>query len=108
MLRRRFCPALLVTLFVAGMSAAPAHAQGLGVVVDDINLEGVNFDPVAGLLTAAGGTVAGTVAGLPFTTDLQNFSLQLNGTGGGCSVLDLQLGPIDLDLLGLHVDTTPI
>jgi hypothetical protein len=26
----------------------------------------------------------------------------------GCSILDLELGPIDLDLLGLHVDTSPI
>jgi hypothetical protein len=102
----RFSVSVAAVLAVALM-AAPSQAQ-TGIKVDTLSLTGVNFDPVAGLLTAAGGTVTGTVSGLPFTTDIENFTLQLQSTGAACSVLDLQLGPISLNLLGLHVDTTPI
>jgi hypothetical protein len=105
-------PALAVAVLAIGATAQPAQAQGTGVVITDISLEGVAYDAVEGLLTATGGTVSGTFAGLPFTTDVENFALQLllpdDENGGACSVLNLELGPIDLDLLGLHVDTSPI
>lgn len=107
-------PSLLVATLAIGMSTAPAKAQndlGSGIVVNNVNLQGVNYNAATGLLTAASGTVSGTLAGFPFTTDIQNFSVQLvpdAGMGGGCSVLDLSLAPINLALLGLHVDTSPI
>jgi len=111
----RFLPVLLVTTLSVGLTAPTAQAQldvGSGVVIDNIDLEGIAFDPVTGLLTATGGTVDGTIAGLPFTTDITNFALDLipgpGAPAGACSILSLELAPIDLDLLGLHVDTSPI
>jgi hypothetical protein len=110
----RLLPLLLVTTLAAGITTAPApaHAQtgGSGIVITDVNLTGLNYDPLTGLLTATGGTVSGTFAGLPFTTNIEDFSLQLlpDDGSGLCSILHLELAPIDLDLLGLHVDTSAI
>jgi hypothetical protein len=100
---------LLVGFLAIGVLSPPAQAQniGSGIVINDVDLEGLNL--VEGVLTATGGTVSGTIGGLPFTTDLENFRLEFEPAGmEGCSILDLELGPIDLDLLGLHVDTSPI
>jgi hypothetical protein len=88
---------------------SPAQIENL------INITGVNltdFQIVDGVLTAAG-TVTGTLAGLPFTADITNFALQLVPDDPGtpaeeCSVLHLELAPINLALLGLHVDTSAI
>jgi hypothetical protein len=102
-------PLLLAGLLAVGVTSPPAQAQniGSGIIIDDVDLEGVNI--VDGVLTATGGTVSGTISGLPFTTDIENFSLEFLPEGEeGCSILDLELAPIDLDLLGLHVDTSPI
>ena len=58
---------------------------------------------LSGTLTDAAGNVIGTVT---------NQAVQIPVTdaaapGGGCQILDLTLGPLDLDLLGLvvHLDT---
>ena len=109
----KLVPSLLVAALAVGFTAPRAEAQvnlGSGLIIDNVNLTGVNIN--AGKLTATGGSVAGTLAGLPFTTDIKNFALQLvppgPGTPAGCSVLDLELAPIDIDLLGLHVDTSAI
>lgn len=111
----RLIPTLMIAALAAGVTFAPAPAraqtQGTGLIIDSINLEGVNYDAATGLLTATGGTVTGTFGGLPFTTDVENFVVELlpdDGMGGACSILDLELAPIDLDLLGLHVDTSAI
>ena len=113
MVKSKLLPSLLLFGALAlGTTATPAQAQlniGSGIVINDIDLTGVNV--VDGVLTAAGGTVSGTIAGLPFTTAIENFELELIDdatTGLTCSVLDLELAPIDVDLLGLHVDTSPI
>jgi hypothetical protein len=79
--------------------------------ITDVDLTGLSV--VNGLLTATGGTVEGTLAGLPFVTDITNLTLQLipdnpATTGVECSILSLDLAPIDVDLLGLHVDTSAI
>jgi len=112
---KKLIPSLLVATLAVGMTSTPAKAQtdlGSGVVINNVNLQGINYDAVTGLLTAESGTVSGTLAGFPFTTDIQNFSVQLmpddTDPSGGCSVLDLSLAPINLALLGLHVDTSPI
>jgi hypothetical protein len=101
--------AVCVGLLAVGVTSLPVQAQniGSGIIIDDVDLEGVNI--VDGVLTAVGGTVSGTIAGQPFTTDIENFRLEFEPGGEeGCSILDLELAPIDLDLLGLHVDTSPI
>src|SRR3954470_24645182 len=117
MVRLKLVPSLLLMGALAlGFTATPARAQvnpGSGVVINDINLTGVAIDPVTGILSATGGTVTGTVAGLPFTTDITNFALDLlpdnpATPGQECSVLHLALAPINLSLLGLHVDTSAI
>jgi hypothetical protein len=107
----KLLPLVLIGAIAAGVASPPAHAQniGSGIIIDDVDLEGVAIDLVEGVLTATGGTVSGTIAGLPFTTDIENFRLEFEPGGEeGCSILDLELAPIDLDLLGLHVDTSPI
>src|SRR5215212_9744302 len=112
----KLIPSLVVAAIAVGMTTTPAKAQvnlGSGVVINDIDLEGIAFDPVTGILTAASGTVSGTIAGLPFTTDISNFAIDLlpddpATPAAECSVLHLELAPIDLDLLGLNVNTSPI
>jgi hypothetical protein len=96
--------ALMVGLFAA---PAPARAQS-GIIIDSVDLDGVAI--VDGVVTATGGTVTGTFAGLPFTTDIEDFSIDLlpDSSDGACSILNLELAPIDLDVLGLHVDTSAI
>jgi len=83
------------------------------VMASPLSITGVSLQGLSladGVLTAASGTVTGTLAGLPFTTQITNFSLQLlqNQGTGPCSVLSLHLAPIHLQLLGLHVDTSAI
>jgi len=117
MVKSKLIPSLLLMGTLAlSLSSTPAQAQvnlGSGLVINDIDLEGVAINPVTGVLTATGGTVTGTIAGLPFTTDIENLVINLlpdnpNTPGEECSVLHLELAPIDLDLLGLFVDTSAI
>src|SRR3954470_18583862 len=109
--------ALLVTAALAlGLGTAPAaQAQNAGaggnVVVNNINLTGTQV--VDGVLTATGGTVSGTIGGLPFTTDITNFAIDLvpdvpPAPGGVCKVIDLDLAPINLNVLGAYVNTSAI
>jgi len=114
---RKLVPSLLLCAVAVGFTAAPAKAQvdlGSGIKITKVSdLTGVQIGN--GKLTATGGKVEGTLAGLPFTTNITNFALQLvppavppAPPAPGCSVLDLELAPIDIDLLGLHVDTSAI
>jgi hypothetical protein len=100
---------LLMSMFLA-VSTTPAGAQSSGdFVINSVNL--TNFRIVENVLRADG-TVTGTLAGLPFTTTITNFALQPGDNPTTqqveCSVLDLELAPIHLALLGLHVDTGAI
>ena len=119
MVKTKLVPSLvLATALCFGMTAAPAEAQlnlGSGVVINDIDLDPADLELVDGVLQLAEGataTVTGTIAGLPFTTTITDFALELIPDGGGageaCSILHLELAPIDLNLLGLFVDTSPI
>jgi hypothetical protein len=106
------CTRLSVLLLLAMTFHAPAaRAQTTGGFdVTSVNL--TNFQIVGNELRAAG-TVTGTLAGLPFTTNITNFVLQLVPDDPAtpvveCSVLNLELAPIHLALLGLHVDTSAI
>jgi len=97
-------------LNVAQAAPLVEAAAATNIVINSVNLS--NFQIVNNVLTATG-TVTGTLAGLPFTTQITNFALQLipddpATPGVQCSVLDLELAPIHLSVLGLHVDTSPI
>jgi hypothetical protein len=64
---------------------------------------------VNGVLTATGvatAVVNGVTTTVPFTTPVQITAQPAQP--GTCPVLDLTLGPIDLNLLGLEVATSPI
>ena len=112
----RIVPTLLVSALALCMTATPAKAQTLpntGVLIDSIDLSpGGAFEIVDGVLQLTEGTVAtvtGTIGGLPFTTTITDFALQLEDTPEGvCSILHLELAPIHLALLGVFVDTSPI
>ena len=75
-----------------------------------------SFKVVDGVLTAVG-TITGTVATTDATggtvlTDVTNAAFTAPATivqqAGGCRVLDLVLGPLHLDLLGLVVDLNQV
>jgi len=96
------------TLLLA-LGGGVINAQDLPVVITDIDL--VNPRLVNGVLRATHGTLEGTLGGAPFSTELKKFSLDLNPAhqqDGSCAILDLELAPIHLALLGLHVDTSQI
>lgn len=65
-----------------------------------------------GQLVASGtatATIKGTTTTVPFSGVPVNLALAADQTGAGaCPILDLELGPITLDLLGLVVETSPI
>jgi len=103
----RVVPAAPVDLN-AGLVAPAAITNNIAIT--GVNL--TNFHIVNNVLHATG-TVTGTLAGLPFTTNIADFALNLvpdnpATPGMECSVLHLELAPIHLQLLGLHVDTSRI
>jgi len=65
-----------------------------------------------GQLIASGTATAvrhGRTNTVPFSAPVNISLAQTNGTNvGACPILDLQLGPINLDLLGVVVETSPI
>lgn len=58
----------------------------------------VAIGTLTGTLTDAAGNVIGTVTDFPITLPVSS-----DGTTGSCDILHLELGPLDLDLLGLQV-----
>ena len=101
--------ALLFVLLTLPAREARAQ-QSDGIDVQSVNLAG--FQIVDNVLRAQG-TVTGTIAGLPFTTQITNFALEIVPDNPAtaqteCSVLHLELAPIHLNLLGLRVDTSAI
>jgi hypothetical protein len=108
-MRMRSIASAVVVLFTLGAGTADAQLTANQLKITGIQLD--NPSLVGGVLSATGGTVTGLLGGVPFTTDITNFSLQgfpNAAAGGTCSVLDLELAPIHISLLGLHVDTSPI
>ena len=89
---------------------ARAQATGGGFDITDVSLTDLQ---IVGDELRAAGTVTGTLAGMPFTTNITNFVLQLVADNPAtpaveCSVLNLELAPIHLAVLGLRVDTSAI
>jgi len=58
---------------------------------------------LTGTLTNAAGDVVGSVTNQAISTPVTGAA-----AGGGCSILDLTLGPLHLDLLGLVVDLNQV
>ena len=89
------------------LNAAPGDSITLVPTISNISI-------VDGELVASG-TVTATIHGrtttVPFTAPV-TLSVVTNAPGtnapGACPILDLALGPIDLNLLGLVVQTSPI
>jgi hypothetical protein len=97
--------AVLVAVFTGAAAPAQAEIRLTGIT----NLENVVYDAATGVLNIGSATLSGTLGGLPFTTTITNFVLSPAQAGSGsCSVLDLELAPISISLLGLHVDTSSI
>jgi hypothetical protein len=88
----------LTTLTAADALAQKKKATTFNVL--PINITSVT--PVNGQLVASG-TVGSTLFQLPLILTPQALA-----PGATCPVLDLSLGPINLSLLGLNVDTSPI
>ena len=125
---------MLTLVAMVGLIAAPAvgaarpaqpaatDLNGLPILGDidgtdntfDGSVDITSLEIVNGVLTATGtvtgdvlnaaGDVVGSVTDLPFTTTAD----LTNPDGGKCDILQLNLGPIDLDLLGLVVNLSAI
>ena len=109
-----------LTVVLAGVAAvatpssqaAPPHTGSLSVPVNDTVNQVVgtfnitSFQVVNGALQAVG-TFTGTVAGVPTTTPGTSQVGTAQSTGS-CRILDLVLGPLHLDLLGLVVDLNQV
>lgn len=119
--------ALLVAAPAMALAATPAPSassaqQTGGLQVPLVGSNGTNavatitsFKVVDGVLTAVGtvsGDVTTLVGGTPVTTQVTNapFTAPITNlqSGGSCQILQLDVGAIHLDLLGLVVDLSPI
>ncbi len=98
---------------IAPVDMPPVHvapqAHGAVSVAVPISITSANLTGVTtaanNLITGVTGTVTGTIAGQSFTAPL---TLSNSSTNPAVPVLDLRLGPIDLNLLGLEVKTSEI
>jgi len=84
---------------------AAAAQVSVPITITGVNLTGLTTN-AQNLVTGATGTVSGTLAGQTFTN--VPFSIGSSTNAAGVPVLDLHLGPIDLNVLGLEVKTSEI
>ncbi len=108
---------LAFSLFTAAPASAAARLSGntiqgvTGTLEDGSTFEGriVNVDATAGQIS---GKLVGTVTDTAGNTTriVQDFTttLDITNTTGTCDILQLDIGPIDLALLGLVVNISPI
>ena len=90
-----------VTLPVVGTVVGGGTFNGTATVTRFINQNGqlTALGVVTGILTNATGTP---------TTVVSTFATPVNITAATCSILHLDLGPLNLNLLGLQVDLSQI
>ena len=126
--------ALSAVVAVAAPTANAKTGGGYTIPYNDTTTAGApatgsltitNFKNVGGVITAVGtftGTVDGVNGGTPFTTGFTAPVTRINNTSfpggaspaaaaasaGSCKILDLTLGPLHLDLLGLVVDLNQV
>ena len=100
--------------YLAPRAAAVAFAGGVTVPVAGTTSKGGKFNgnfaisqfQVVGDQIVAVGTLTGTIqngAGNVIGTVLKTIQMVAQITGASCDILHLELGPLDLDLLGLEV-----
>jgi hypothetical protein len=126
-----FALALSAVVAVAAPTAQAARPAGsVSTAIDGTNAAGqsvvgtftvTSFKKVNGVIQAVG-TFRGTVDGVQTTDQGSAPVTSINGTptggastaaataaaAGSCQILDLTLGPLHLDLLGLVVDLSPV
>ena len=112
-------PVLALAASPAPSASSPAQQNTGGIQVPIVGSNGTNavatitsFKVVDGVLTAVGtitGDVTTMVGGIPVTTAVTNapFTAPVAATGT-CQILQLDIGAIHLDLLGLVVDLAPV
>ena len=94
-------PSANVTVPVTGTIDAIGGAFDGEFTIDRVVRQGgqlVAVGTLTGTLTDALGAVLGTVTNVPIA-----LPIDLGGTTASCEILDLVLGPLNLDLLGLVV-----
>jgi hypothetical protein len=101
--------AITPTAFAATTTAAPVSAPVTGVISGGGTFTGtlsnIVFSNVNGVLTATG-NLSGTLTNATGQTigTVSNLLVSLTATASGtCQILNLTLGPLDLNLLGLMV-----
>jgi len=98
-----------VAMPAAQVAVKPAVAVNLNA---PIQITGINITRTLhnaqGLITGVVGTVTGTVAGQAFRTAVTITGGTTGATTPATQVLNLHLGPIDLNVLGLEVKTSEI
>jgi len=85
-------------------------AQGVGALLGAVGHQAATFLPINITNVVAQGDqllASGTIAGQAFTT-LVSLSTSPPPAGATCPILNLHLGPIDLNVLGLQVKTSEI
>lgn len=104
---------VMLMLMIPMLALAPVEAQAKKLKANEINLTPTiqSIDLVDGQLIASGvvsATIDGATTVVPFIAPV-NLSLADDQSGAGaCPILELELGPIELNLLGLVVETSPI
>jgi hypothetical protein len=91
--------------------------MGSGIVSNltgNLDITGITYDAASGTLNFVG-NLTGSVIGDGVTTQIVNQVFSTTGTligsstnGKKCQILDLDLGPLNLDLLGLVVDLSDV
>jgi len=102
-----------VTAATAPQAAAPLTVPLIGTDGTNAVATITGFEVVDGVLTAVGtvtGDVVTTVGGLAIPVENAAFTAPVTSLaqGASCQILQLDLGAIHLDLLGLVVDLAPV
>jgi hypothetical protein len=88
----------------AGLTSTITPAQSGGILDGVFTITSVTTNDAGQLV--ANGVFTGTANGQTITSDAQ---APINAPGqGSCRILDLTLGPLHLDLLGLNVDLNQV
>ena len=93
----------------AAQKPLPSAVPVTGTLPDGTAFTGQLSNLTASVVNGAlqlSGTITGTglpAGGTPFTAPIQDLQV-----GGTCSILDLDLGALHLDLLGLVIDLAPV
>ena len=101
-------PVPVTGTFSPSATSGPLGSLGSGNFAGTFNIQ--KFENQNGALVAVG-TLVGTLtnaAGETRTLVLNNLSTVITDPTGSCSILDLVLGPLHLDLLGLVVDLNQV